>query len=126
MSLNNAFQKTLLYIYNEDGKYTSANLSLIPLMIIIGCTILLYIKYNKHKSEKSSESFDGNEILSVLGVVAMVIGIVWLAGDVKFAIEATKIANGITLLTVEKVLPPLILIGFGLYYGFLFKKYGRT
>jgi hypothetical protein len=125
-SCNHAYQIILLYVYNEDGSYRSANLSIFPLIVLIGCTLLLYKKYKESRDVAAEVTFDRKKVLSVIGVVGMVIGLVWLAGDVKYAIDATRLSNEISLLTIEKIVPPLILVAFGVYYGYIFNRNPRT
>ena len=79
----------------------------------------LFLK--KHRNAVDSDSaFDKAPVVSVLGIICFVAGVVWLANNIRWVIDVSRMPQGIDLPIVEQVLAPIVLLVSGVFFGFFY------
>ena len=85
----------------------------------------LFLK--KHRNAVDSDSvFDKGPVVSVLGIIGFVVGLVWLATNIRWVIDVSRMPQGIDLPIVEQVLAPVVLLVSGVFFGFFYSPHRLT
>jgi hypothetical protein len=72
------------------------------------------------RDQSQAGSFDKVAVISVIGIVCFIIGLTWAVSEIRWVLDARRMIEEVDLSIIERVLSPLILLGSGIYFGFLY------
>jgi purine-cytosine permease-like protein len=92
--------------------------------VIIG--ILFMRKYKNSLLENETVGFDKPGVVSVIGIIAFIIGLTWSASELRWIMDVSRMTSKLDISDLDRALAPLVLLVTGVYFGFFYARHRLT